>query len=134
MKPVALVVDDNPVNRKVLDAMLSKRAHVQFANDGLEALERLEESPPDIVFLDIMMPNMDGFGVIDALLAQGRGDIVKRTVVVTAKVGDGTRERVTELGAAAFLPKPVMLTAVEETFREIISRSSPNDDAEVGAA
>ena len=60
--PRVLVVDDNPQNVELLEAYLvPEKYDVVTASDGLEALARVEEALPDIVLLDVMMPNMNGY-------------------------------------------------------------------------
>lgn len=133
MKPIALVVDDNPVNRQVLGAMLGRSATVRMASDGVEALEQIEREEPDIMFLDIMMPRLDGFGVIDALERSNRDDLITRTVVVTARVNDDTEHRVCASGVAGFMAKPVMLPEVIDTFTSVTGRSGSQGEAVIPA-
>jgi len=65
-----LVVDDTPANLRVLTRMLSRRGYaVQVANSGTLALELVRSHPPDLILLDIMMPDMDGYEVCDRLKA-----------------------------------------------------------------
>jgi two-component system alkaline phosphatase synthesis response regulator PhoP len=57
-----LVVDDHPQNVELLEAYLIQEGYdVITAFDGIEALEKVEEGPPDIILLDVMMPRMDGW-------------------------------------------------------------------------
>ncbi len=66
-----LVVDDTAFNRTLIGAFLAEAGfrNVFFAKDGLEALEKIAERPPDLLILDIMMPGMDGFEVCRRLRA-----------------------------------------------------------------
>jgi two-component system chemotaxis response regulator CheB len=69
-----LVVDDSAFARKVVREVLSSSPHIEvvgIARDGLEALERIEELRPDVITLDLIMPNLDGIGVLRALPARG---------------------------------------------------------------
>lgn len=89
-----LVVDDSAFARKVLREMLSSSTDIEVvgtARDGLEALEKCIELKPDVLTLDLVMPNLDGLGVLDGLPAED----APRVVVVSVSDGD------TELGAAA---------------------------------
>ena len=62
--PTVLVVDDNPQNVELLEAyLIPEKYEGVTAYDGVEALEKVKESPPDIVLLDIMMPRMNGYEV-----------------------------------------------------------------------
>ncbi|MEP7276382.1 MAG: response regulator, partial [Betaproteobacteria bacterium] len=69
-----LVVDDNEDNREILAARLAKLgyANVARAADGREALEQIERSSFDLVLLDVMMPDIGGIEVLEALRAKGR--------------------------------------------------------------
>jgi two-component system chemotaxis response regulator CheB len=89
-----LVVDDSAFARKVLREVLSDCDDIEvvgMARDGLEALEKITQLNPDVLTLDLVMPNLDGLGVLQALPAEH----APRVVVVSISDGD------TELGAAA---------------------------------
>jgi two-component system chemotaxis response regulator CheB len=89
-----LVVDDSAFARKVLRELLSQAPGVEVvgtARDGLEALEKVAELKPDVMTLDLMMPNLDGLGVLQNLPAEG----APRVIVVSMSDGE------TELGAEA---------------------------------
>lgn len=106
-----LVVDDSAFARKVLREVLAADPRLQVlgvARDGLEALERIGELAPDVVTLDLMMPQLDGVGVLRAL---GPGH-APRIVVVSAS--DEQSEVVVEalaLGAFDFVRKPTSLAS-----------------------
>ncbi len=89
-----LIVDDSAFVRKVLRQLLSANRDIEVvgtARDGLEALEKIAELTPDVLTLDLMMPNLDGLGVLEALPREG----APRVVIVSVSDTD------TELGAAA---------------------------------
>ena len=69
MDPVVLIVDDNEDNRFTLSMRLETcgYSHIVTAENGREALEKLREGPVDLVLLDIMMPELDGYGVLEEL-------------------------------------------------------------------
>ncbi len=135
MKPTALIVDDHPVNRLVLQAALEGVADVRHAEDGLEGLEEIHAHRPDVVFLDLMMPRMDGFGVIDAL-EQENNPILSRVIVVTARSDENTRRALLAQGVRAFVPKPVVIREVVDLFKELTqggaARDETRDDASGG--
>src|SRR5690349_6357592 len=82
-----LVVDDSAFARKVVREVLAASAEIEvvgFARDGLEALERIEELKPDVLTLDLTMPNLDGIGVLRALPTANR----PRVVVVSISDSD----------------------------------------------
>lgn len=109
-RPRVLVVDDSAFARKVMREVLSADARVEFvgiARDGLEALEKIQELSPDVVTLDMVMPGLDGLGVIEAA---GRLAAPPSFVIVTS-VGESSDLvlRALELGAVDFVQKPTSL-------------------------
>jgi PAS domain S-box-containing protein len=101
-----LVVDDSPANIALLSDMLTKRGHkVHAADDGLLALRMVKSVQPDLVLLDIVMPNMDGFKVCQYLKAGV--DTRDVPVVFMTSLAD-TRDKVRgfRLGAADYITKP----------------------------
>jgi len=100
-----LVVEDNPDMREYVAGLLSEDYLVATAGDGLEALDRLQEFRPDLVLTDVMMPRLDGFG----LLARMHEDPALTgipVIMLSARAGDeGTVEGL-EAGADDYLVKP----------------------------
>jgi CheY-like chemotaxis protein len=81
----ALVVDDDPVARRRLAAMLDQEGwSVMEAEDGRQALARLDEATPDLILLDLQMPVLDGFGFLNELHARDGTDAIP-VVVVTGR-------------------------------------------------
>ena len=102
---VILVADDNADMRDYLSRLLGKRYRVETAADGLAAFTRIEQSPPDLVLADVMMPRLDGFG----LLAAVRGNQRLRSlpvVLLSARAGEESRIEGLEAGADDYLVKP----------------------------
>jgi FixJ family two-component response regulator len=103
--PVVAVLDDEPEMRKALRRLLNSRGfRVQEYERGQDFLVALEMHPPDYLLLDLHMPGLNGFDVLEALLAR---HIPVPVIVVTAHDEPGTQERVRALGASAYLKKPV---------------------------
>lgn len=102
-----LLVDDNPQNIELLQAYLEELpCRLVSATDGDEALRAVEESRPDLVLLDIMMPRMSGFQVCSTLKkSPATSDIP--VVMVTALNEVSDVERAVDCGADDFLTKPV---------------------------
>jgi class 3 adenylate cyclase len=116
MKDVAsvLVVDDDPVTRLMLTGSLERHGHhVRAAEDGSEALDLLRMESFDVVLLDVLMPQIDGYGVLEQL--KGDPDLRHIPVVMVTSVDDvDSAVRCIELGADDYLSKPidpVLLTA-----------------------
>src|SRR5437867_842015 len=101
-----LVVDDNPENREMLGRRLVREGHrVETASGGREALERLAALPIDLVLLDVMMPEMDGYEVLRRLKAdQDLRDIP--VLMISALDEMASVVRCIELGAEDYLTKP----------------------------
>lgn len=110
MKKV-LVVDDSWVARLGMNRILaSLGCEVAEAQDGVQALEALQNSPPQLVFLDLLMPGFDGLEVLAALRARGNTVPV---VVLSADIQESTLNKCRELGALQCLPKPPTRAAIE---------------------
>lgn len=101
-----LVVDDAEGNRRMLVDFLAAQGHAcEAANGGAEALERLRSDPPDLVLLDVDMPQIDGLAVLETI--RGDEDIPRVPVIMISGVEDRrVVARCIELGADDFLPKP----------------------------
>ena len=99
-----LVVDDDPDVRDLLSAILTKEGYrVLFAQDGVEALDMMRHSPPDIVTLDVMMPKMDGWSLLGIMKSEpALHDI---PVIMVTIVDD--RNLGYSLGASEFMTKPI---------------------------
>lgn len=101
-----LVVDDDPFNRRMIVRALEQEGHSAIeASDGLEGLKSLQVHEPDVMLLDVEMPELDGYGVLTAMKDL---PIVSHTpVVMISGVDDADAVvRCIELGADDFLPKP----------------------------
>lgn len=110
LEPIrVLVVDDEPLGRERVRELLAKERDVELigeCSNGLQAVEAIESTSPDVVFLDVKMPELDGIGVVDALGPER----CPHVVFVTAY--DKYMERAFEVHAIDFLRKPY----VDERF------------------
>ncbi|MEO7745506.1 MAG: EAL domain-containing protein [Actinomycetota bacterium] len=102
-----LVVDDEPANRKLLQALLAPEGYVvRTAASGREALDLVARQPPDLVLLDVMMPELDGYAVAAALKADPSTARIP-VIMVSALCDRDTRLSGLHAGAEDFLAKPV---------------------------
>ena len=102
-----LIVDDNQQNLELMQAYLEDLGcRITTATDGDEAIEAVEQSPPDLMLLDVMMPRVSGFQVCEKLESQpSTRDIIVIMVTALNEVGD--YERAVECGTNDFIAKPV---------------------------
>ncbi len=101
-----LVVDDEPQVVWMLRFSLEAEGYQTYsARDGRAALEEIREHRPSVVLLDIMMPVMDGWSVLEELRSLPEAER-PRVVVVSARASLRDRAKASELGADAFIPKP----------------------------
>ena len=139
-----LIVDDSAFARKVLREALTQDSRLEvvgIARDGLEALERIDELKPDVVTLDLVMPNLDGLGLLQALPAVGAPSVV---LVTTSDSTSELAVAALAAGAVDFVHKPTAL-ATERLFelsdelrRKVLAaadaRPQPSTPAAPGAA
>jgi signal transduction histidine kinase/CheY-like chemotaxis protein len=105
-----LLAEDNPVNRLVALRLLEKLGcRADAVNDGVQALQALEEKVYDLVLLDIQMPEMDGFSVVEELRAGRRATLNRRTpvIAITAHAMKGDQQRCLDAGMNDYLAKPI---------------------------
>jgi class 3 adenylate cyclase len=101
-----LVVDDDPINRRLLARSLVQDGHgVSTAENGRQGLDLIRQERPDVVLLDILMPDIDGFGVLEAMKADTRLRDIP-VIMISALEDFESVVRCIELGAEDYLPKP----------------------------
>jgi len=104
--PSILVVDDTPANLSLMANLLVDRYQVRVANNGARALELASAAPPDLILLDIMMPEMDGHEVCRRLKADPRTERIP-VIFLTAKTSMEDEEQGLLMGAVDFIHKPI---------------------------
>ncbi len=117
-RPRILVVDDNTDMRDYVATLLSDQYSIRTASDGVEALELARGDPPDLVLTDVMMPRLDGFGLLSAL----HGDpatLHVPVVMLSARAGEEGVIEGLEAGADDYLIKPF-------SARELLARVRAN--------
>ena len=115
-----LVVDDEPFICRSLTFVLRKdNYHVLEARNGEEALVAIREHKPDLVFLDVMMPKLNGFQVTQQVRSDPTLDSVK-IILLTAKGQECDREVGKTAGANDYMTKPFSPTKILDRAREIL--------------
>jgi two-component system chemotaxis response regulator CheY len=114
-----LAIDDSKTIRELLRSVMEE-AGFDFTSavDGVDGVERYAEVRPDIVITDINMPNMDGYGVIDAIR---KGDIDNQVpiLVLTTESGDKLKQRAREAGATGWIVKPFDDVSLVSVIRRV---------------
>ena len=118
--PIALVVDDSAVDRKVTGGILEKEAgcEVVYASNGKEALARIRKGSIDIVITDLQMPEMDGLNLVQAIRLQ-HDDLP--VILITGKGSEELATRALEQGAASYVPKSQQADILPETVADVLS-------------
>lgn len=123
MRWTVLVVDDEPLTRDLLRMMLERADfRVQEAEDGLDALTKIEETQPDVVILDVMMPNMDGF-VVCRMLRENPATSSLPVLMLSAKTQPEAVEEGLAAGATRYLPKPISYKELVRHVSEVLEES-----------
>jgi signal transduction histidine kinase/DNA-binding response OmpR family regulator len=117
-----LLAEDNAVNQLLATRLLEKRGHrVVTAGNGREALEALAKDTFDVVFMDVQMPDMDGFEATAAIREKEKGTGKHQTVVaLTAHAMKGDRERCLAGGMDAYLSKPIRPQELDELLEKYL--------------
>lgn len=127
--PKILITDDDPDIRQLVIYALADQGHeVSVAKDGKEALEHVVGSPPDLMVLDVMMPELDGYGVLRAL---GERDLKGTTkiLMLTAKGSERDWKEGYDLGADRYMTKPFDPDELVATVAEMLEASEEELEA-----
>ncbi|NEX45730.1 response regulator [Pseudotabrizicola algicola] len=114
-----LAVDDSLTMREMLRQTLTEAGFdVVLAIDGVDALDRLPDADPDLILTDLNMPNMDGFGLIDAVR---KGDLATRVpiLVLTTESAATLKDRARAAGATGWITKPFDEVSLVSTIRRV---------------
>ena len=122
MKRKVLLVDDEDSLRRVMKDLLEREGYiVSEARDGVQALDQVDRTGPDVIVLDLNLPGLDGYGVLSHLRSRpATADIP--VVVLTAKGDEDNEVRVFELGADDFLTKPFRARALSARLDAVLGR------------
>jgi putative two-component system response regulator len=106
VKPTVLIVDDAPENLMIMEAILAKDYSLKLFNNAKAALDHAFDNPPDLILLDILMPNIDGFETCRRIKANPK--LVDIPVIfITSKNEDEYEEYGFSVGASDFIHKPI---------------------------
>ncbi len=125
-----LVVDDNPINLKIVITILGKLGFKsQVAHNGRECLDKLENNSFDFVFMDVMMPIMDGLEATRLIRQNEKAKQLTRQPIIamTANAMKGDRELCLNAGMDGYVAKPIDLYELKAEIRAIKARLSNND-------
>ncbi len=120
-RPLVLVVDDDPNVRPVLVRLLQRHGlRVSNASDGYVALAAVEKLQPDVILLDIRMPGLDGFEVLRRLSANPVSAHIPVIILTANDLSETTRAQGLELGAKAYLEKPIAYERLISTINGVL--------------
>ena len=121
-KGTILLVEDEEQLRRVMKDLLEREGYVIVeAADGVQALEQVDRHNPDVILLDLNLPGMDGYGVLQQLRSRPGTSSVP-VIVLTAKGDEDNEVRVLKMGADDFLTKPFRARALSARLESVISR------------
>jgi type IV pilus assembly protein PilB len=121
-KGTILLVEDEEQLRRVMKDLLEREGYaIVEAADGVEALEQVDRHNPDVILLDLNLPGMDGYGVLQHLRSRP-GTANVPVIVLTAKGDEDNEVRVLKMGADDFLTKPFRARALSARLESVISR------------
>ena len=120
MTQAILIVDDEPRYLRLMEAnLVTEGYHVIQATNGQEAVDMVVEKHPDLVFLDIMMPVLDGFSALERIREFSNVPII----IVTARGSENDRVRGLDLGADDYIVKPFSATELLARARAVLRRA-----------
>ena len=113
-----LICDDSAMARKQVKRSLPEGwdVNVTMATNGVEGLEAIRAGQGEMVFLDLTMPELDGYGVLESIKNEGHKSII---IVISADIQPEARERVMKLGALDFIKKPVDGKKLQDVMKSL---------------
>jgi len=118
--PVVLIVDDSEVDRRLVGGLLPKNLEwlIEFADNGVEALERMQLSLPDVVITDMMMPEMDGMELVSNIsMAYPNLPVI----LITGHGNESSAVEALEKGATSYVPKQYLADKLQETVEQVLA-------------
>ena len=121
MRRKILIVDDEKELLRAIQVRLTSNNYaVSFAHDGVQGLEKAQKDKPDLILLDVVMPNMDGLQMLNKL-KQTRETKVIPVIMLTARSQVDDVSKAIQLGAADYIVKPFEAKIMLEKIRKIIN-------------
>jgi putative two-component system response regulator len=134
ISPRILVVEDHATNAAMLEGLLSGQGYqVSRASDGLQALAHLAENPPDLIFLDLDLPRMNGFDVCHWAKQNPETRLIP-IIIVTGQDPFEARMRAWDLGADEFISKPIQCMELLARCRSLLRLKRLTDELETAEA
>ena len=120
-KATILYIEDNPANRLLVRRVLEAADYVIIeAEDGASGLEMAEQSIPDLILLDINLPEIEGYEMVDRL--RDKPNLASVPIVaLTANVMKGDRERSLEAGCNGYIQKPIDVDALPRQIESFLT-------------
>jgi len=120
MSKTVLIVDDEEYIVTSLEYVMKSAGYeVVVAYDGEQAIEKVKETAPDLLLLDVMMPKLDGFEVCEKIRANPLWESI-RIIMLTAKGRDSERDKGISLGADAYMTKPFSTRDILKRVMELL--------------
>jgi CheY-like chemotaxis protein len=113
--PIVLVAEDTDSNYLLISMILKREYQVEWAHDGVEAVDMCKQLNPDIILMDIRMPNMDG---LEATSKIREFNTTVPIIAVTAFAFDKDRLEAMKAGCNDFLTKPIMASVLKENIQK----------------
>ena len=124
-KPFVLLADDNEATCTLITALLQADFVVDVASDGSEAIEKLKSRQYAAILLDLLMPLVDGYAVLE-FLKEHRPDLLGRVIVVTAALPSRHIQRVKEYDVFGVIAKPFEVDALQAAVQQVAgNRDAP---------
>ena len=128
-----LIADDNKDLCDILNEYLNRQENIEvvgIANDGVEAVELITNTSPDVIVLDIIMPHLDGLGVLEKINSLSLENYPK--VIVLSAVGqDKITQKAISLGADYYVVKPFDMEIFVKRIRELMTKREPNSTRKI---
>ena len=133
IRSAILVVDDVEINRELLRVTLEKHGYrIIMAENGREAVDRFAQEQYDIIFMDMQMPILDGYGAVREIrdIEQTRNMTRTPIVAITAYAMQGDREKCLAAGMDAYLAKPTSAADIVTTINQLVPEQGPDNSHE----